>query len=324
VRSEHARRSIDVFLTYLFPKQVDVSAIREIQRIGIPCVNFFCDSVREFRRVPAEFRPFALHWVPEFEALPLYRTAGLPHIHAPMPCWIPPEYRSVPDRESEPPTFVGSADVLRCDLLARVLSCGENVIVRGPDWRPEPGWHEDHAINKSAKPQSIATTMMNQYRLIRDHGLKALFYKLQQRLHPLRPSSLPESAIRTSWLSDKEYFRVSREASILIGINRVPTLKATHRRPLVYSRLRDIEAPMLGACYLTEWSAGLASLYELGTEIETYRTADELADKIGLLNRNLQQRRVMRHKAQRHALDEHSVGRSVARMARSLGIVTRP
>jgi hypothetical protein len=64
VRREHCRQPIDMFLAYLFPKQVEVSAIKELQRIGIPCVNFFCDNAREFRKIPSEFRPFALHWVP--------------------------------------------------------------------------------------------------------------------------------------------------------------------------------------------------------------------------------------------------------------------
>jgi len=94
VRREHPQRPIDLFLGHLYPKQVEASAIHELQRLGIPCVNYFCDNVREFAEVPAVYRPFALHWVPELEALPMYRRAGLAHIHAPMPCWVPPRLGS--------------------------------------------------------------------------------------------------------------------------------------------------------------------------------------------------------------------------------------
>ena len=52
LRREHARTPVDFFLGYLFPSQVPAGAIAEIQALGIPCVNFFCDNVREFRRVP--------------------------------------------------------------------------------------------------------------------------------------------------------------------------------------------------------------------------------------------------------------------------------
>ena len=40
---------------------------------------------------------------------------------------------------------------------------------------------------------------------------------------------------------------------------------------------------MLGACYLTEWTEGLEHMYELGKEIETYRTAEELTSKLSEL-----------------------------------------
>ena len=77
MRLEIAQRPIHLFVGYFYPEQVEVSAIRELQRMGIPCVNFFCDNVREFVKPPAEYAPFALHWVPEFEALPMYREARI-------------------------------------------------------------------------------------------------------------------------------------------------------------------------------------------------------------------------------------------------------
>src|SRR5258708_28915862 len=55
VRLENIQRPIHLFVGYFYPKQVEASAIRELQRIGIPCVNFFCDNVREFVKPPAEY-----------------------------------------------------------------------------------------------------------------------------------------------------------------------------------------------------------------------------------------------------------------------------
>jgi hypothetical protein len=94
----------------------------------------------------------------------------------------------------------------------------------------------------------------------------------------------------------------------------------SNRKPLRYSRLRDIEAPMLGACYLTEWTEGLDCLFETGPEIETYRTAEELSVKLAELSADPERRRSMRRRAQRHALDKHCVPRSVARIAELLGL----
>ena len=122
MRQEIAHRPIHLFVGYFYPEQVEEAAIRELQRMGIPCVNFFCDNVREFLKPPAEYSAFALHWVPEFEALPMYRAAGLPHVHAAMPCWISDELRNASRIETEPATFIGSPDVLRRNLLGQALA----------------------------------------------------------------------------------------------------------------------------------------------------------------------------------------------------------
>src|SRR5438094_9278569 len=52
IRRELQAGPIDLFLSYLYPQMVEPGAIREIQGLGVPCVNFFCDNVREFHRVP--------------------------------------------------------------------------------------------------------------------------------------------------------------------------------------------------------------------------------------------------------------------------------
>ena len=304
VRQEIAQRPIHLFVGYFYPEQIEVSAIRELQRMGIPCVNFFCDNVREFLKPPAEYSPFALHWVPEFEALPMYREARLPYVHAPMPCWISRGLRNESRLETEPATFIGSSDVLRRNLLGQALRGGADFVIRGNGWLAD-------AATQPKQVRTAATLMRNQIDLVKRHGLGGVLAKIESRVRPLRPPSIEESRIGAP-LSDAEYFRVTREAIVTIGVNRVPTANRSPRRPLVYSRLRDIEAPMLGACYLTEWTEGLEHMYELGKEIETYRTAEELTSKLTQLCVDPERRISMRERAQRRALSDFSVARSIA------------
>jgi hypothetical protein len=313
VRDERRRRPFDLFLGYLYPAQVEPGAVAELQRIGIPCVNFFCDNVREFRRVPAEYGGFALHWVPELEALPMYRDAGLPHVHAPMPCWVPPSYREPPVDETEPPTFIGSADVLRRHLLGHAMDCARDLVVRGPGWTSEAA-----AARGKAWQRPFRWTLTNQVHLLRTSGWLAFAHKLTDILWPLPLPAIDPARVWPPVFGD-DYFRTTREAAVTVGVNRVPTYKSSSRRPLAYSRLRDIEAPMLGACYLTEWTAGLQELYEIGTEVECYRTPDELCSKLEELVKDKSRRRSMRERAQRRALTEHSVSRSLHRIRERLG-----
>lgn len=81
---------------------------------------------------------------------------------------------------------------------------------------------------------------------------------------------------------------------------------------------------MLGACYLTEYAPGIEQLYNLGTEIEVYRDAFELADKVRALQADPAQRRSLRRAGQRRALSHHTVARSFDRILRELGADRRP
>jgi hypothetical protein len=306
-----ARAPLAMFLGYLYPQQVDTAAIRELQRQGLPCVNFYCDNVRQFHRLPEAYRAFALHWVPEYEALPLYRD--VPHVHAPMPCWVHPRWRTLPERETEPPTMIGSADVLRRDVLARAIGAGAELRICGRGW---------NAADEDARPRArgcARAIVANQLALVREHGPRALWTKVHDRLRPLTPPAIPDACIGAE-LTPGDYLRVTRGARVTIGINRVPTARRSLHAPLAYSRLRDIEAPMLGACHLTEWTAGLPHLYDIGAEIECWRDPVELADKIAALSRDPARRRRMRRAAQARALGEHAVPRTLHRLLDRLGL----
>jgi spore maturation protein CgeB len=68
---------------------------------------------------------------------------------------------------------------------------------------------------------------------------------------------------------------------------------------------------MLGACYLTEYTAGLSQLYELGTDMETYTNADELVYKCRELIASKNKRKELRMKGQQRALNSHSIPQSL-------------
>jgi hypothetical protein len=314
VREEQSRGGVDFVLGYLYPQQVEESATKELQRTGIPCVNFFCDNVREFRRVPRAYHPFDLHWVPEYEALPMYRRAGLPYIHSAMPCWVPEKLRTPPLHETEPATFIGSGDILRRNLIGQAMLAGADLAVRGPGWRQSAS--PDAPLAPGSKGPNI---LMNQIALVGQHGFGALAAKLVNAAMPLTCPEIPAARIADPVFGD-EYFRVTREASVTVGVNRVPVTRRPLRSPLSYSRLRDIEAPMLGACYLTEHTAGIEHLYDTGKEIETYHSAAELADKLKQLLADAPKRKRLRLAGQRRALSEHTVAAGLGKICSRLGI----
>jgi hypothetical protein len=314
VKKVYAEGGLDLFLGYLYPSQIDVGAIRELQRKGIPCVNFFCDNVREFRSVPPAFSSFDLHWVPEFEALPIYRQANLPYIHAPMPCWVPKCYRSVSSREHERTVFIGSSDLLRRNLLGEAMEAGTRIRVYGKGW-------QTNGVKKERKGcgPNLKSRLKAQRKNIQQHGLIGVGIKIFDKIFPPPSFDLPKQNVG-GLVSRDDYVRLTRESAIVLGINRVPCYRRPLRHPLRYSRLRDIEAPMLGSCYLTEFTEGLSSLYDVGVEVETYRSVGELSFKINELLSSPSKRSNLRLHGQRRALGEHSIPSTLKKICKRLGL----
>lgn len=291
---------IDLFLCYLYPKQIEINAIQEIKKLGIPCVNFYCDNVREFTRPPAEFKVFDLIWVPEFEALPMYERAKVNHIHLPMPVWIDPAYRTLPENENSSISFIGSKDQLREKFFFELAGKGLPLEIRGSNWG------ENSNQQQVAAPSTFKSKLKNQMDLARNSGLQAFIIHNLKRFGSKADYSLPGQYIFEKPGFD-DYVKITRESRITLGINRVPTSTTFDSTPLVYSRLRDLEAPMLGACYLTEHTAGLNYLYDIGKEIETYSNADELLYKCNELINSNNKRKELRAMGQKRALRSHTV-----------------
>lgn len=306
------QKNIDLFLTYLYPKQIDIHAISEIKKMGIPCVNFFCDNIREFHVVPDEFKVFDLNWVPEFESLEMYNKQNVQNIHLPMPMWVDRQARSLEKiTETNLVSFIGSKDILRERLLSEVINKGLPIEIYGRDWVRK----QENTFSNSNK--SLINVALNQWDFIKANGIKEY---LLRRVNTLGANSKKEidPAFLHPDIDFSEYIAITRNSSVILGINRVPTHKRLHSHPIKYSRLRDIEAPMLGACYLTEHCHGLSSMYELGKDIMSYNTSEELVDKASFLLNHASVRESLRINGQNKALKELSIPASLQKIKMAL------
>ena len=314
IKKQHQIKPIDFFLSYLFPKQVEPSAIQDIQALGIPCVNFFCDNVRDFRQIPKEFHCFDLHWVPEFKALKMYQQAGLNYIYAPMPVWIAPEHRHSNHPENYGISFIGSRDIQRERLFAEVIKSGINLEIRGAGWVSN---YEENIQDYEYLAQNVWQKINNQKRIIGNDGFVFWLRKIKAKFVTKIPDELFVSYVKEKPNFD-EYIKITQQSQITLGINRYPSFHYPLNLPNTYSRMRDIEAPMLGACYLTEWTEGLEDLYELGEEIETYTSVEEMVDKINYLIASPKKRSTMRAKVQIKTLEKHNILSSLEKVIRNL------
>ena len=308
IQLKHNKKPISCFLSYLYPHQVEEQAIREIQKMGIPCVNFFCDNVREFTSAPKEFAVFDLNWVPEYKALTLYKKAGHQYIHLPMPMWVEPKNRNLPTIETNGVSFIGSVDVQRVLLFEEAVKKGLQINIYGKGWKDERV--ETIIHEKNIDKSGVKQTLVNQMVFLKRFGLAGFFRKMSQRNLQFNPSTNLEKSLKGK-LTFEDYVTITKESAVTLGVNRYPSYHYPLNSPNTYSRLRDIEAPMLGACYLTEWTEGIDKLYEVGKEIEVYSNAEDLKEKAIRLLADKQKRMVLRRGGQERALKQHSIQTSL-------------
>jgi len=303
----------DLFLSYLYPHQVDPSAIREIQRLGIPCVNFFCDHVRDFDKIPAAFGVFDLNWVPEYKAVQLYHHAGFAFMNLPMPMWVEPKYRKFTPETRHQVTFIGSKDIQRILLLESVLHGQPDVplAVYGN------GWKENDIPATPNKQLTIPGKIKFNLGFIQEQGITSFLRKIRYR-HMTYAISDALSAKTCRSPSFDVYNELTAASMITLGINRYESLRFPLHDPDSYSKLRDIEAPMLGACYLTEYTEGIGELYDIETEITVYKNAEELIGKINELQADPAKRKKQKLNGQKKALNEHNIPSSLNKIVKKV------
>jgi hypothetical protein len=307
------KQKIDFFLSYFYPLHIEQQAIKQIQKLGIPCVNFFCDNVREYTKVPQAFHVFDLNWVPEYKALEMYRKAKVKFVHLPMPMWVEPQNRNIALVENQEVSFIGSKDIQRLLLFEELTQKDFDFHLYGA------GWQQENVSEPNFIPvnSSVLQKISNQFDFIAQTGLAGWLRKINQRNLNENPSDNLEAKILPKPTFD-QYLKITKESIVTLGVNRYPSFRFPLQKPDNYSRLRDIEAPMLGACYLTEWTEGLDEMYEIGKEIEVYRDADELIEKVKELKQDHQKRNKLRINGQKKALEKLCINQSISKILEKL------
>jgi hypothetical protein len=305
---------VDMFLSYLYPEQIDTTAINEIKKIGIPCVNFFCDHIRDFTTLPRKFGAFTLNWVPEYKAIDQYKKAGYAYVNLPMPVWVSPQHRIFQPEINPQFAFIGSKDILRHLLFEEIVNHDPEL----PLAIYGSGWEQSAAPLHSTKYR-LKNKLSFQLALINKYGIKGYAEKLKQRKYKGQISPVLQSKIHGVPPSD-QYNELTAGSMITAGVNRYPSYLFPLAEPDTYSRLRDIEAPMLGACYLTEWTKGIENLYDINTEIATYTSADDFVEKAKSLQADPTKRRLLKVNGQKRALNDHSIPVTLEKIFTRLGL----
>jgi hypothetical protein len=261
-------------LSYCFSHDVELDLVDRVRAAGIPWVNFFCDSLYAFDWVSALAARSSLNWFVESEAEERYRALGVPCLRAPYA--LNPD--ALPDASVVTPKhsllFVGMATRHRIQIATLVRLMGVDLQVRG--W----GWKESLAPNSA----------------------------------PIRtPSALIKGAARTAirallgpraggYLDDDTMLKELQQSAVVLGLNEGGAGADTRH----YMKLRDLEFPGMGCCYLTQHHVDLAKVFELGKDIFAFQSPWEASRLAKDLARHPSECRAIGHRARTRVLGEHT------------------
>jgi len=330
VRQAHQQQPIDLFLSYFYNAHFDPAGFEEIHRLGIPTVNFYCNSIYQFELVAAVAAKVNFSWHPERDTRDQYLRIGA------NPVWVqmgadPQVYYPIPTLQRQSKAcFVGQCYADRDRLLAMLIANNVPLDIYGKGWGKgitsdktaaslEPV--TEYLGRRSPVPGSFNSYLQMVWMNISDGGLipgiqrtiHQFHYRSQSRqLYPLFASSacgFAENLVETF-----------AQYEVVLNFSNVWVDGKPGSELIPHVRLRDFEAPMCRTCYLTGYTEEIAEFYKLGKEIDTYRCSDELLDKTKFYLSHPTEAKSLREFGYQRALRDHTWRNRFSELFQKIGI----
>lgn len=321
VRAAHAKAPIDLFLSYFYNAHFDPAAFADIKKLGIPTINFYCNSMYQFDLVAAIAPAVDFAWHAEMDAMPAYRAIGA------TPVWVqmgadPELYRPHPAIvHARDACFVGQRYADRDVLLGALDAAGVPFTLYGRGWADEPAATaaDSGSATRLGRPVTAPGSRQAYWaearRLVVHHGLVGAGRRIAERLGERRRRAATSTALA---LHHGGYARDVAEAfaahDVVLNFSNVWSDGRPGSRLIPHVRLRDFEGPMSRTCFLTGHTAEIEHFYNVGEEIDCYASADELVDKTRFYLANDRAAERLREAGWQRAMRDHSWERRFAQL----------
>ncbi len=328
VKALRAEGGVDCVLAMIRQFQFFPEVFKQIESLGTPTVIYECDNLNsaETRKKLSPF--FTMTGVAEADALPLFARDGLAHVHLPMAS-NPKYFYPVKETESKEVTFIGSKNSYRRWLLGSAMTKGLPLEIFGGGWHPATDYYQlDFAVPDKTPLRQTRLEKAKRWLEFRRssltrlmlHGPGIIARTRRNELVGNEYEALVAAAASKSPLSFEAVLQVFAQSKVSLGINHYIPPNQHFSLSNTYSRNRDLEAPMAGACYLTEYCRELELLYPEPDVIWTLRDVDELLEKADYLRTHDSFRVGMRERAHRYAMKHHRWTNRFELLFRTLGL----
>jgi spore maturation protein CgeB len=266
---------VDLFFGYLYSSVVYPETLDTIRQFGVPTVNFSCNNVHQFDLVRDIAAHFDLSVVPEQAAQADFLSVGARPVRIQLAA-NPRVYHPLPEPRLYDVTFVGQRYADRAELLQHLYANGVAVRAWGA------GWQARKRLDVAHLKAGLALVEDERFDGVRRLVRQRLSRSAQTNGHVVERVASPDTIDTSSFggprLLQRDLVRMFSQSRLSLGF---ATAGDSHRaaQRLTHLRLREFEAPMSGALYLTEDQPELAEYFSPGQELLTYSDRDDLLDK---------------------------------------------
>lgn len=329
VREAHRRAPVHLFLSYFYNSHFDPAGFDELRRLGIPSVNFYCNSMHQFDLVAAVASKTDFAWHTEREARPKYIAAGANAVWVQMGA-NPNLYRPLPSIERHPKLcFVGQCYADRSRWLGALLEAGLPVEIYGAGWIPGvrsssfADAHRMHLGRSLPTPGSARSYALAARQTLTREGVIGGFVNIARQM-ALRRANQIQARLLSRHASPpipfERMLEVFASSAVCLNFSNVWAEGHVGSRLVPHVRLRDFEAPMARTCYLTGRTDEIAESYRVGSEIDTYSSPEELIDKARFYLANPEVAERLRQAGHLRAVRDHTWVRRFQELFRKVSL----
>lgn len=290
IKKQNSLKEINLFFSYFWSSSILPEVIDKIKDLGIITVNFYCNNIHQFNLV-SEIAPYYDYcMVPEREALQKYINVGANPIHIQMAA-NPDFYKPYNLKREYDVTFVGQNYLNRQNYVEYLYKNGIDIHVWGPGWE------------RALRPNN-----------------NGLVNRIKSKIGLNKPV-LPKSNVNRP-LADDELVKNYSRSKISLNFSEVSLQDKNEDFGKLkrHIRLRDFEAPMSGAFYITGYQEELKEYYEIGKEIICYKTKEDLLDKIKYYLKHQDEAETIRIAGQKRAIKDHTWENRFRELFRKIGL----
>ena len=314
---------VDLVMSVAADETIDAAAIQEIRRRGMLTVNLSTDDFVIPYRNKQIAKAFDLTWTTVPAAVELLRSYGgavefLPWAANPF------VFRPVVAPEARVVGFLGRSYGVRAIRIAQLAGAGISVVRFDGACRPE-------VVGRTPLTRALAHVGSTAAHVARSltfpSGRRCIWSAIKRSALEFRQkpaaSSLPAMVTWTPAPSFEEVSGAYANMALSLGSSEVGSTYVL-KRPLLFPRLREFEAPMCGAVHLVNRSEDLQACFEEDREMLFYDTAEEMIEKARfyLDPRRDTVRHAIRTAARRRAEHEHTWYHRYLTLRKRLGLRT--